>query len=157
MEMLGSAVLLSVDSLVAAIAIGPLVGRGSKRLRLALLFGACDMAATLGAWGFGLAPQPWLRALTPGGLALCGIYLLASARIAAQRPGIVCLLPVLLALDNLSMPAPPAEALAFGAVSAALGYIGLAIGAAAAAPIARCRERWVGAGALAAFAVALLS
>jgi hypothetical protein len=127
------------------------------RLRLALLLGACDAAANLAARGLDIMPPRWLLPLIPAGLALYGVYLLALGEIAARRPRIVYFLPVLLGLDNLLAPAPPPDAVVFGAVSAGLAYFGLAVGAAAGAPMARRRERWVGAGALVAAAVVLVS
>jgi putative Mn2+ efflux pump MntP len=155
-DVLKSAVMLSLDSLAAAIAVGPLIGRGPVRLRLALLFGACDAAATSAAWTLGIVPPRWLPALAPGGLALYGAYLLALGEIAARRSRIVYFLPVLLCFDNLVTPAPPPDALVFGMVSAGAAYLGLIIGTAT-VPDIRRPERWAGAGVFAAGAWMLLS
>lgn len=157
LDLLRSALILGIDSAVAAIAVGPLIRGGWARLAVALLFGACDAAASFAAWSFGFVPPRWFAATGAGGVALYGAYLLALGGIAGRRRRLLYVLPVLLSLDNLLSPAALPDALLFGVVSAALAGFGLVVGAGMAIPIGRRREQWAGAGVLAASVVLLLS
>jgi putative Mn2+ efflux pump MntP len=150
--MLSSALVLSLDSLLAGVAIGAILARQRARAGLALLFGVGDALAGWTAWRLATLWPHWLSPLAPIGFALYGVYLLAAGAAAMRRPGLVWLLPMLFSLDNLLCPMSPQEALVCGAVSGALAWAGLAIGAAVGPRAGAWRERGAGAAALAAAA-----
>jgi hypothetical protein len=143
--------LLGIDSLIAGVAIGTIVDRGS-RLRLAALFGAADLVAfTVGA-GLGWQISDALSAaLMTGILVGPGLYLLVVAagtsRVAANWP--VWAVPWALTLDNLAYGLvgdhPARAVLRDGAEqalsSALLAYAGLlvVVGLRCAVPVLRRR------------------
>jgi hypothetical protein len=96
--------LLGIDSLIACLAIGALVDRGS-RLRLAALFGVADLTAFGVGAGLGWQISAGVTgALTTGILVSLGLYLIVVAagtsRVAANWP--VWVVPWALTLDNLA-------------------------------------------------------
>jgi hypothetical protein len=96
--------LLGIDSLIACVAIGAIVDRGS-RLRLAALFGVADAVALLIGAGLGWQISAGVSGvLTTGILVSLGLYLLVvaagSSRVAAGWP--VWVVPWALTLDNLA-------------------------------------------------------
>jgi hypothetical protein len=96
--------LLGIDSLIACVAIGAIVERGS-RLRLAALFGVADLLAFLVGAGLGWQISAGVSgALTTGILVSLGLYLIVVAagtpRVAANWP--VWVVPWALTLDNLA-------------------------------------------------------
>ena len=143
--------LLGIDSLIAGVAIGTIVDRGS-RLRLAALFGAADLVAfTVGA-GLGWQISDALsEAVMTGILVGPGLYLLVLAagtsRVAANWP--VWAVPWALTLDNLAYGLvgdhPARAVLRDGAEqalsSALLAYAGLlvVVGLRCAVPVLRRR------------------
>lgn len=97
--------LLGIDSLIACVAIGAIVDRGS-RLRLAAFFGVADLAAFLVGAGLGWQLSAGVTgALTTGILVSFGIYLIVVAagtsRFASKRTP-VWLVPCALTLDNVA-------------------------------------------------------
>jgi putative Mn2+ efflux pump MntP len=153
--MIPSAVALSLDSLAAGIAIGPLVRSRKTGVRLALLFAVCDALAGWAGWQLGVALPEWLSPLAPAGFAVYGIYLLAVGGAVSSRPWLVWLLPALLSFDNMLCPMPPQQALLCGALSGAFAWAGLRIGAIFGACVGRGRERSSGVAALGAAALML--
>ncbi len=96
--------LLGIDSLIACVAIGAIVERGS-RLRLVALFGVADLLAFLVGAGLGWQISAGVSgALTTGILVSLGLYLIVVAagatRVAANWP--VWVVPWALTLDNLA-------------------------------------------------------
>jgi hypothetical protein len=96
--------LLGLDSLIACVAIGALVDRGS-RLKLAALFGVADGIAFLVGAALGLRFSEALTGgLETGILVALGLYLLVVAggtqRVAANWP--VWVVPWALTFDNLT-------------------------------------------------------
>ena len=96
--------LLGLDSLIACIAIGAIVGRRSL-LPLAMLFGVADGVGFLigSAPGWQISPTV-SEVLTTGMLVALGLYLLVvsafTERVAARWP--VWILPWALSVDNLT-------------------------------------------------------
>ncbi|MEA2377550.1 MAG: hypothetical protein QOF29_4080 [bacterium] len=96
--------LLGIDSLIACVAIGAIVDRGS-RLRLVALFGAADLIGFMVGAGLGWRISDGVSgALTTGILVSLGLYLLVVAagtsRVAANWP--IWVVPFALTLDNLA-------------------------------------------------------
>src|SRR5581483_6108654 len=97
-------VLLGLDSLIACLAIGPIVA-ATWRLPLATLFGVTDSAGFLVGKALGWhLPVIVTSTLRAGVLLLFGLYLimvtLIGARVAVRWP--IWVLPVALTLDNLT-------------------------------------------------------
>ncbi len=134
-----SAALLSIDSLIASTALGPVMAISPRRWRLAALFGTCDALAYLAG---GLLPQ----AVGLSGVAELGVpllvvayacYCLAASSWVAMRADarIAFALPVLMSIDNLVAGAQHAaagaeaivQALLLGLVSAAFSWCGLVV------------------------------
>lgn len=159
------AVLLSFDSLIAGVALGPLVS-ARHRWPMAVLFGLLDGVATLvgGAW----LPHPTVEVagLVPLLIAAFGLYLIAVSLWSHRRIGLPLPLatPLLLSIDNLIAGRPGgAAALTAGDVaaaaltSAAFALVGLWAGSFLAGVTGGRRERLAGAGLLVVAATALLT
>jgi hypothetical protein len=113
---------LSLDSGICCVALGPLTSSAAQRLRLAVAFGACDMAATaLGS----LAPQ---LAMSPSRfpLYLCCALLVGLA--GRFNRTFLYASPAILSLDNLVSGQAPETAICDGLGSAALALLGMAVG-----------------------------
>ena len=158
--------LLGIDSLIAATAIGPLV-TGRSRYALAAWFGIADGAGfVIGAMMGWHAPAALSTLTAPAVMGLYGGYLLLAAVLSRRLPRRwpVWVLPVVLSLDNLSYGL--SGRLGAGAVlhqaipqAVASGLLALA-GLLASARWARTRPRTVGmlaGGGLLAGALLLLS
>jgi hypothetical protein len=122
--------LLGVDSLIAAFALGGLAETRRSRVRIAALFGSCDAGATLAGTFIHLPAAQWSGAL----VAAYGLYLLTA--FATVRAGIdqraAYVLPALLSLDNLAYGASHAaallpQAMLLGMVSASFALAGFAV------------------------------
>jgi hypothetical protein len=122
LELLQKAFSVGFDSLLAGIAIGPIIVFYRNRLLFALLFGVCDGLATLlGA----LAPHR-----LPGAPA-AELYLLAVLLIIqGSRHGRTWLLalPLLLAFDNFAVGGTIADVPLLALSSAAMAAVGMALG-----------------------------
>jgi hypothetical protein len=140
---------LSLDSLVAGLALAPLLPRASERVAASVLFGAADGLASL------VATLVGTHVVVPA--ALYGAYVLAvvaagTAFAASSRRrsvlAVVATVAVAFSLDNLLSPTAPAPA---GVASFALALLGLVVGARLAGRLqSRLRIAWIGAGLLAA-------
>ena len=121
-EFLLTMFLLGFDSLLAGLAIGPILSSRRGWAVFALLFGVCDGAATLlGAAVPHLMPEPPIAAL----------YLIAVALIiqGARRSRVwLYAMPVLFSLDNLAAGGAASDALGLALSSAAMAGMGLALG-----------------------------
>jgi hypothetical protein len=121
-EIPAAVVLLGSDSLVAGLAIGPWVASWRAGAAYALLFGVSDgMATVLGATIPHRVPEP------PAIL----IYLVAVgvfARGARHSRLWLCVLPVLVSLDNLAAGRPASGAVALALSSALMAALGMALG-----------------------------
>src|SRR3712207_2249207 len=96
--------LLGIDSLIACVAIGALVDRGS-RLRLAALFATADLVGFLVGAGLGWQISAGMTgALTTGILVSLGVYLIVVAAQTSRVAAIwtVWAVPWVLTLDNLA-------------------------------------------------------
>jgi hypothetical protein len=130
--------LLGVDSLIACLAIGPIVSRRA-RVPLAALFGACDGVAFLigSAFHWQIA-DPVVNTVQTAVLVGLGLYLLVVSlgiRRVARTSG-VWILPFALTLDNItyglvdqSAGSVFGQAAQQAASSALLALIGLLVGA----------------------------
>ncbi len=171
--------LLSADSLLAGLAVAPLLHSWSHRLAAAVLFGCADGVASL--VGASLAISiPGALVAAPAVVALYGAYLIAASALAGrglracsdrgparragsgQLPalGVLGALAVALSVDNLvsSAAAHGASIVAMGCGSAALTLLGLTVGGRALRGLPdRRRTGWVGAGAIATALMAVLS
>jgi hypothetical protein len=131
--------LLGVDSLIACLAIGPIVA-AKWRVPLAALFGVADGAGFLVGTALGWQlPEAVTGALRSGVLLLFGVYLIAvtmmTSHAAARWP--IWVLPFALTLDNLTyglvgdddavMASPLAQAGSQALTSAVLGMVGLLV------------------------------
>jgi len=161
--------LLGLDSFIVAAALGMAGVPARQRWRLALAFGFCDgVASMVGACvGFGtvLGRYEWLGPAVVGGY---GAYVLLLAW-RSRRPAAPADargwpafgLPVCLSIDNLVAGAGAVggdtvlAAVACGAVSGSLAFLGLWLGAGFARRVT-LRGAWVGGAALVVVAVALL-
>jgi putative Mn2+ efflux pump MntP len=140
---------LSLDSLVAGLALAPLLPRASERLGASVLFGVADGLASL------VATLVGTHVVVPA--ALYGAYVLAVVVVAttfaasSRRRSVVAVVAtvaVAFSLDNLLSPTAPAPA---GVASFTLALLGLAVGARLAGGLRnRVRIAWIGAGLLAA-------
>lgn len=113
----------SLDTLLVCLGIGWHVRSRRERLRLAMVFGACDaMAAALGSlWQYRLPD-----------LATFCIYLLCAfllGQAVRSRSVLIYVLPVLLSLDNLFSGVPSNLAPALGLGSALMALLGLSLSA----------------------------
>ena len=172
-----NALLLSFDSLVAGIAVAPLVRSAPCRLVAAVLFGVADGAASL-LGALVAVPLHGLLVVAPVMPALYGVYLAAASSLAARglratdearsrvgpgrpaTPAILGALAVALSVDNLvsSAAADGASVVAVGCASAALMLVGLTVGGRAFAALAGGRRgAWVGVGLMIAACSAVLS
>jgi hypothetical protein len=136
--------LLGIDSLIACVAIGALVERGS-RLKLAALFGVADGVAFLIGAGLGWQLSAGLTGgLEIGLLLILGLYLLVVAsgtqRVAAHWP--VWVVPLALTFDNLAYGvageqngALLGQATEQALSSSLLAFVGLVVAAAAVVPL----------------------
>jgi hypothetical protein len=168
--------LLSADSLVAGLAVAPLLHSRSQRLAAAVLFGCADGAASLAGASLAVA----LPAAAPAVVALYGAYLVAVSALAGRGLRAVCdrtlarcagsgrvralgvlgALAVALSVDNLvsSAAAQGASIVAMGCTSAALTLVGLTVGGRVLRGLPdRRRTGWVGAGVIATAVMAVLS
>jgi predicted lysophospholipase L1 biosynthesis ABC-type transport system permease subunit len=140
---------LSLDSLVAGLALAPLLSRASERIAASVLFGAADGLASL------VATLVGTHVVVPA--ALYGAYVFAvvvtaTAFAASSRRRsvwtVVATVAVAFSVDNLLSPTAPAPA---GVASFALALLGLVVGARLAGGLQRrLRIAWIGAGLLAA-------
>lgn len=119
----------AIDSALCCLALGAAVPSHRSRVAVAMLFGVCDLAASLLA----LAPlplsvqPPHFIAMPPAALYF-GFAMLVGLG-ARAYPRLAWAAPVLLSLDNLFAPGSIADALADGASSAALAAAALYAGA----------------------------
>jgi hypothetical protein len=121
-EILPSVVLLGSDSLLAGLAIGPILGSWRARAAYAVLFGVGDSAATLlGAMAPHGVPEP------PAFLLYLGAAALVVQGARRDRAWLYAL-PALFCLDNLAAGNPAADAPGLGLGSAAMAGLGLALG-----------------------------
>jgi len=148
--------LLSADSLVMSLALGPLVTSPASRFRLAAMFGACDGLAVLagaalgqGVWGSAVAEKAVpLYALAYG---ICCLVAAHWNRFRAN-PRLAFVLPVLMSFDNLAygVGAGPLtagimeRALFLGLMSSALAMLGLWFWSIVRLPNIRWQERFAG-------------
>jgi len=158
--------MLSLDSLIAAATVSAAV-RSRHYAPLALLFGACDLAASSVApvleahlAASNLAPVLNAHLLTLGSLVpwllLSGMLVLAgsASRARSQNPTAAAyLLPPLFALDNLLVPA--ASPVLAGLSSCAMAAGGFVLGAAVLHRLAPPAGRPLWAAGLAVFAIAV--
>lgn len=123
MHVLFSVVGLGFDSFLAGLVIGSYALSSRDRFRIAIMFGACDAAATL-------VGSLWLhRSAEPPALAvylICVLLLASSTR--ARRALLYCL-PALLSVDNLFGGVPASLAPALGGSSALMALLGLSLAA----------------------------
>jgi hypothetical protein len=123
LELLQKAVSVGFDSLLAGIAIGPIMLSGRGRALFSILLGVCDGLATL------------LGALTPHRLPAppaAALYLLAVLLIvqgARHNRSWFLAIPLLLGLDNFAVGGTIAEAPFLALSSATMGAIGIALSA----------------------------
>jgi hypothetical protein len=114
--------LLGFDSLLAGLAIGPMLSSWRGWVVFVLLFGTCDGAATLlGASVPHLAPA----------LPTAALYAIAVALIiqgARRSRAWLYAMPVLFSLDNLATGSAASDALAVALSSGAMAGMGLALG-----------------------------
>jgi len=159
------ALLLSTDSLIAGVALGPLVSARDRWL-LAALFGLFDGLGTL-LGVTAVPPSAQVAAdLIPLAIAAYGIYLIGVSMWARGKVGkpLIYLTPVLLAVDNLFSGGPDGQAaltvsdlVAATVISAALALAGLWIGSFLASATGLRPERLAGAGLLVAAAAVLIT
>ena len=176
---LANAVLLSVDSLIAAVAVAPLLSRASHRVAAVALFGVADGAASF--LGTLIAvPLRGLLVAAPAAVALYGVYLIAVTILAGRglktasdagptdrvRSGHLPTLAILGALaaamsvDNLVSGAAEggASVAVLGCTSAALMLLGLWVGGRISHGFSAGRRgAWVGAGLMLTACLALVS
>jgi predicted lysophospholipase L1 biosynthesis ABC-type transport system permease subunit len=147
---------LSLDSLVAGLALAPLLPRASERVTASVLFGAADGLASL------VATLVGTHVVVPA--ALYGAYVfavvvgattfVASSRRRSVWP-VVATVAVAFSVDNLFSPTAPAPA---GAASFALALLGLAVGVRLTGSLRnRLRIAWIGAGLIAAACLSVVS
>lgn len=121
-EFLLTMFLLGFDSLLAGLAIGPILSSRRGLAAFVLLFGVCDGAATLlGAAVPHFVPEPPAAAL----------YLIAVMLIiqgARRSRAWLYAMPVLFSLDNLAGGSAASDALGLALSSAAMAGIGLTLG-----------------------------
>ncbi len=143
---------LSLDSLVAGLALASLLPRAPERVAASVLFGLADGLASL----YATLSGTHLAVLAGMAVLYCAyaltVVVAASAFAASSRRwsawAVVATVAVALSLDNLLSPAAPAPA---GVASAVLALLGLAVGARLARGLgSRARVAWVAAGLLAA-------
>ncbi len=157
------AFLLSSDSLVAGVALAPLVSPRGRWI-LAAVFGLADGLGTL-LGGMALPHLPLAAAgIAPLAIAAYGVYLFAVSMWVRRPSGhpLIYVTPVLLSIDNLVAGSSGGEVVLAGAgaaalTSAALAMVGLRIGASMASVTGFSRERLAGAGLLVIAAAALLA
>ncbi|HEY4994000.1 MAG TPA: hypothetical protein VII33_18145 [Nakamurella sp.] len=159
------ALLLSTDSLIAGVALGPLVSARDRWL-LAALFGLFDGLGTL-LGVTAVPPSAQVAAdLIPLAIAAYGIYLIGVSMWARGKVGkpLIYLTPVLLAVDNLFSGGPDGQAaltvsdlVAATVISAALALAGLWFGSFLASATGLRPERLAGAGLLVAAAAVLIT
>jgi putative Mn2+ efflux pump MntP len=135
-----TALLLSLDSFIVAVALSPLFEFPVWRWRLASIFGICDGLAVLVGSALSYTDLSFHigEQAVPLFVVVFGIYCLVAAQWKRfrARPGLVCILPALMSLDNLAygMSIGPltvgvfAQALTLGAASLALAILGLYLG-----------------------------
>jgi hypothetical protein len=157
------AFLLGSDSLVAGVALAPLVSPRARWI-LAAIFGLMDGLGTL-LGGVALPGVASVAAgVVPFVIAAYGVYLLAVSVWARRRMShpLIYATPVLLSIDNLVAGSIGPETILAGAcvaalVSAALAMVGLGIGASVASVTGFSRERLAGVGLLVVATAALLA
>jgi putative Mn2+ efflux pump MntP len=162
-----TALSLSTDSLVVAVALAQLFTSIPSRMVLVLLFGVCDGTAVIvGAelgWRLGVSLSSQVVVLL---LAFYGFYVLAVARWRwrAVSRGPAWLLPFMMSLDNLAYgvethggKALADQAVVLGLSSSLMTAIGLAMGTFAFKPAGRSREQATGVLLIAASAALLLT
>jgi hypothetical protein len=140
---------LSLDSLVAGLALAPLLPRASERVAASVLFGAADGLASL------VATLVGTHVMVPA--ALYGAYVfavvvVATTFVASSRRrsvwAVVVTVAVAFSVDNLLSPTAPVPA---GVASFTLALFGLVVGARLAGGLRNhLRIAWIGAGLLAA-------
>jgi putative Mn2+ efflux pump MntP len=135
-----TALLLSLDSFVVAVALSPLIKSPVSRWRLASLFGVCDGLAVLvgSALGHSVPGLHINERVVPFFVVVFGLYWLVAAQWKQFRahPRLVFILPALMSLDNLAYGAGIGQltgsvftqAIALAAASMALAALGLYIG-----------------------------
>lgn len=150
---------LSLDSLVAGLALAPLLPRASEWVTASVLLGAADGFASLLATLIGAHVV-----VAPAVIVLYGAYVLtvvmaASMFAASGRRrslwAVLVMVAVALSLDNLLSPAAPVPA---GVASFALALLGFAIGALLASRLRSYRRvAWIAVGLLAAIYLSTVS
>jgi putative Mn2+ efflux pump MntP len=167
-SLLLTALLLSLDSFVVAVALSPLIQSSVWRWRLAAMFGVCDGLAVLvgSALSYSASSLHINERAVPFFVGVFGLYCLVAAQWKQFRadPRLVGILPVLMSLDNLAYGAGIgqltgsvfAQALALAAASMALAALGLYLGSFVRFATARASEVAAGIALLAAELVLLL-
>jgi hypothetical protein len=116
---------ISLDSLVACVALSALRLSARERYCLVAAFGVCDGLATY------LSAMPSAGVLALPILAICLMLVLTSGsfdfRLSFRRRWLIAL-PLALSIDNLLGFAPPSAALACGVGSMAWALLGLQLG-----------------------------
>jgi putative Mn2+ efflux pump MntP len=164
---------LGFDSFIVSLALGPLLDCRLARVRLALLFGACDALATLlgaavvgryvGGWSIGQA--------APMSAAAYGLFVLAAASFGRSRlttrarPRSLLLLPLLMSVDDLAQGAAGGpfttnllpHSLLLGVTSGSMALLGLLLGGALVRLGGRSAARYSASGLLLAAAIMLFT
>lgn len=113
--MFASIVGLGVDSFLACLVIGPVVARRRDRMALAAILGTADGCATFAASVGGMTLLLVAAAIALGALAIA---------VAVPDNRRLCMLPVLLSIDNLMTPLSPGDVVAAGVTSFAMAGLG---------------------------------
>jgi putative Mn2+ efflux pump MntP len=150
---------LSLDSLVAGLALAPLLPRALEWVAASVLFGAADGFASLVATLIGAHVV-----VAPGVVALYGAYVFAVVVVASMFAAsgrrrslwaVLVMVAVALSVDNLLSPTAPVPA---GVASFVLALLGLTVGARIAGGLrSRMRITWIGVGLFAAVYLSLVS
>jgi hypothetical protein len=123
MMMLSSELSLSLDSALCCLALGASAPRSGTRLGFALLFGLCDLTASLLA----SLPISPIVSMPPAFLYPVLVVLLGVG--ARSYPRLAWAAPVVLSLDNLASASSVPDAFVDGASSALFALIALQAGA----------------------------
>jgi putative Mn2+ efflux pump MntP len=137
---------LSLDSLVAGLALAPLLARASERVAAAVMFGAADGLASLVATLVGthvVVPAALYGAYVVAVVGVASAFAASSAR---RSMWVMATVAIAFSIDNLFSPTAPVPA---GVASFALALLGFAVGARLAGGLRnRLRVAWIGTGLL---------
>jgi putative Mn2+ efflux pump MntP len=156
LHLLLNSFLLSVDSLVVSLALGPLIVSPAQRCFLAALFGGCDGLAVLA--GSLLGQSIWAGDVSQKIVPLCALAYGVCCLVAAfwnkfrANSNLAFVLPVLMSFDNFAygVGAGPLtanvaiHAAFFGLTSFSLALLGILLWSAIPLPNVRIRERFAG-------------